>query len=163
MEDFDLNQLTEGKTFKKEVKTEKKNSYLITFTLRNTLEIEAIQINNLIMKSFLNNYSFQDIRTNRYFLQFDSLNEIFDELNEIMKNDEIYKKSIEENEKNIMINIQLPVHRNNELFFELKLKNKNDKEKINDLTQLIIKQNEDITDLKNEINQLKNEDIQLKK
>ena len=119
MEDFDLNQLTEGKTFKKEVKTEKKNSYLITFTLRNTLEIEAIQINNLIMKSFLNNYSFQDIRTNRYFLQFDSLNEIFDELNEIMKNDEIYKKSIEENEKNIMINIQLPVHRNNELFFEL--------------------------------------------
>ena len=79
-----------------------------------------------------------------------------------MKNDEIYKKSIEENEKNIMINIQLPVHRNNELFFELKLKNKNDKEKINDLTQLIIKQNEDITDLKNEINQLKNEDIQLK-
>ena len=56
-----------------------------------------------------------------------------------MKNDTIFKTSIEERENNFKIKIKLPVHRNNELIFELKIKNKNDNEKINDLTQLVIK------------------------
>ena len=159
MEDNDLNPLTEGKSFKKELKTDKNNTYLITFTLGNSLEIEANQINDLITKSFSNKFSFNDIRANRYFLQFETLNEIFNELNEIIKNDKI---SIEEIENNFTIKIQLPVHRNNELVFQLKIKNKNDNEKMNDLTQLVIKQNKEITDLKNEITQLKEENASLK-
>ena len=159
MEDYDLNQLTEGKSFKKELKTDKNNTYLITFTLGNSLEIEANQINDLITKSFSNKFSFQDMITNRFFLQFETLNEIFDELNEIIKNDKI---TVEEIENNFAIKIQLPVHRNNELVFQLKIKNKNDNEKMNDLTQLVIKQNKEITDLKNEITQLKEENTSLK-
>ena len=159
MEDNDLNPLTEGKSFKKELKTDKNNTYLITFTLGNSLEIEANQINDLFTKSFSNKFSFQDMITNRFFLQFETLNEIFDELNEIIKNDKI---SIEEIENNFTIKIQLPVHRNNELVFQLKIKNKNDNEKMNDLTQLVIKQNKEITDLKNEITQLKEENASLK-
>ena len=159
MEDNDLNPLTEGKSFKKELKTDKNNTYLITFTLGNSLEIEANQINDLFTKSFSNKFSFQDMITNRFFLQFETLNEIFDELNEIIKNDKI---TVEEIENNFAIKIQLPVHRNNELVFQLKIKNKNDNEKMNDLTQLVIKQNKEITDLKNEITQLKEENTSLK-
>ena len=129
MEDYDLNQLTEGKSFKKELKTDKNNTYLITFTLGNSLEIEANQVNDLITKSFSNKFSFHDIRTNRYFLQFETLIEIFDELNEIIKNDKI---SIEESENNFKIKVLLPGHKNKEIIFELRIKNKNDKEKIND-------------------------------
>ena len=159
MEDYDLNQLTEGKSFKKELKTDKNNTYLITFTLGNSLEIEANQINDLFTKSFSNKFSFQDMITNRFFLQFETLNEIFDELNEIIKNDKI---TVEEIENNFAIKIQLPVHRNNELVFQLKIKNKNDNEKMNDLTQLVIKQNKEIMVLKNEITQLKEENTSLK-
>ena len=159
MEDYDLNQLTEGKSFKKELKTDKNNTYLIIFTLGNSLEIEANQINDLITKSFSNKFSFNDIITNRFFLQFETLNEIFDELNEIIKNDKI---TVEEIENNFAIKIQLPVHRNNELVFQLKIKNKNDNEKMNDLTQLVIKQNKEIMVLKNEITQLKEENTSLK-
>ena len=159
MEDYDLNQLTEGKSFKKELKTDKNNTYLITFTLGNSLEIEANQINDLITKSFSNKFSFNDIRTNRYFLQFETLNEIFDELNEIIKNDKI---TVEENENDFKIKVLLPAHKNKEIIFELKIKNKKDNEKINDLTQLVIKENKEIINLKNEINQLKEENINLK-
>ena len=35
MEDNDLNPLTEGKSFTKEIKTDKNNIYLITFNFRN--------------------------------------------------------------------------------------------------------------------------------
>ena len=159
MEDYDLNQLTEGKSFKKELKTDKNNTYLITFILENSLEIEANQINDLITKSFSDKFSFNDIRANRYFLQFETLNEIFDELNEIIKNDKI---TVEENENDFKIKVLLPAHKNKEIIFELKIKNKKENEKINDLTQLVIKENKEMTEMKNEINQLKEENTNLK-
>ena len=148
-----------GKSFKKELKTDKNKTYLATFTLGDSLEIEASQINDLNTKSFSNKFSFQDIITNKYFLQFDSLNEIFDELVEIIKKDNI---SSEENENTFKIKVPLPTHKNKEIIFELKMQNKNESEKINELTQLIVKQNKEITDLKNEVTQLKNENTQIK-
>ena len=147
------------KSFKKELKTDKNNAYSATFTLGDSLEIEANQINDLIPKSFSNKFSFQDIVTNKYFLQFDSLKEIFDELVEIIKNDKI---SSEENENSFKIKVLLPAHKNKEIIFELKMQNKNESEKINELTQLIVKENKEITDLKNEVTQLKNENSQIK-
>lgn len=162
MENNDLNPLTEGKSFQKEFKTDKNKTYLINFTLDDSIEIEAHEINDLKSKSFSNKFSFQEIRINKYFLQFDSLNEIFDELNEFIKDDNIYKILIEENENNLKIKIQLPVHRNREITFDLKLQNKVDNVKINYLIQLINKQNKEISDLKSEITQLKAEDNQFR-
>ena len=159
MEKFEPTPLTERKTFQKEFKTDKNNTYLINFTSSDSLEIKANNLNNIIKKSFSNKFSFREITENRYFLQFDSLNEIFDELNERVNNSKII---IEENENNIKIKIPLLSSKNKEILFELKEKNKNDNEKINDLTQLVIKQNKEITDLKNENIQLKNEINDLK-
>ena len=79
-----LNELNEGNAFKIEIITNKNNAYSINFILRNDLKIEANQINDIINKSFSNKFTFEEIKKNKYFLQFDSLNEILEELKEIV-------------------------------------------------------------------------------
>ena len=159
MEEFDITQLTQEKIFKIELKTNKNNSYLITFNLSHSIEIEANQINGLIKKTFSEQFTYQKIRENRYFRQFDALNEIFDELNRIFKKNKIL---IEEDENNIKLNIPLPSITNKEIIFELKERSKNDKDKLNDLIQLITKQKEEISNLKEELASLKKSDNELK-
>ena len=51
----------------------------------------------------------------------------------------------------------MPSYKNKEIVFELKQKSKNYEQKINDLSQIIIKQNKEIFDLGKEITLLKNE------
>ena len=153
-------ELTSSKSFKTELKTNKNNTYEITFSLGKEIEIEAIQITNLIKKSFGNVFSFHQIQENKYFLQFDSLNEIFDELKErINAKDKI---SVEENESDLKINVPLLSSKNKEIIFELKQKTKNEKENIKDLTKLITKQNNEIVLLKKELTQLKEKETQSK-
>lgn len=47
------------KAFNIELKTNKNNTYVITFTLGNALKIEANQTNDLIKKSFSNDFSLE--------------------------------------------------------------------------------------------------------
>ena len=120
--------------------------------MENTLIISAHINDNLIENFFNGEFTFEKIRENKYFLQFDSLKEIFDELKERINNNKI---TIEEYENNIKINIQLPSSKNKEIIFELNQKNKNDSERIKDLIQIVIEQNTEITELKKEVNELK--------
>ena len=144
--------LSEGKSFQIELNTNKNNKFLIIINLEKEIKIEANQINDIIKKSFSNEFPFEKIRENKYFLQFDSLKEIFDELKERINNNKI---TIEEFENNLKIIIQLPSSKNKEIIFELNQKNKNDSERIKDLIQIVIEQNTEITELKKEVNELK--------
>ena len=81
MEDFEI---SSDKIFDIELSTDNNNSYKLNFVLANYLEISANQINSLIHKSFSAKYTFEEIRENKYFLQFDILNEIFDEIKEFL-------------------------------------------------------------------------------
>ena len=45
-------ELNEGNAFKIEIITNKNNTYSINFILRNDLEIEANQVNDIINRSF---------------------------------------------------------------------------------------------------------------
>ena len=155
-----LNELNEGNAFKIEIITNKNNAYSINFILRNDLEIEANQVNDIINKSFSNKFTFEEIKKNKYFLQFDSLIEIFEELKERINFSIIM---VEENENNLRLNIPLPSSKNKEIIFELIHQNKNDNDKINDLAQIVLKQNKEIKDLKNEVTLLKQEVNDLKK
>ena len=121
--------------------------------LNNSIEITANQTTDIIHRSFSSKYSFEEIRKNKYFLQFDTLEEILDELKERINNNKII---IKENEENLIINIPLPSSKNKEIIFELKpiIKTKNDR--FNELTDLIMK-------LNTEVNNVKNENMQLKK
>ena len=144
--------LSEGKSFQIELNTNRNNKFLIIIHLDNEIKIVANQINDIIKKSFSNKFTFEKIRENKYFLQFDSLKEIFDELKERINSNKI---KLEEYENNLKINIQLPSSKNKEIIFDLKPTNKNDKEKIRDLIQIVIEQNKEIIDLKKEVNDLK--------
>ena len=150
------------KAFNIELKTNKNNTYLITFTLGSDLKIDANQINDLIKKSFSTEHTLDEIiEKNNYFKIYNSLDEAFDELNYRVTEEK--KSTIEENENNLKIKIPVPNRHNKEIIFTLKQNSKNDNEKLNDLAQLINKQNKEITDLKNENVQLKNEINDLKK
>ena len=165
---------TQKKSFQIELASNKNNSYSVVFNLNNSIEITANQINGIIHKSFSSKYTFEEIRENKYFLQFDTLEEILDELKERINNKQLI---IKENENNIFLNISLPSSKNKEIIFELKSIIKNNEERFNELTDLIMKLNTEINNIKNETKQLKdkynnienneiqlkNENIQLKK
>ena len=142
------------KSFNKELKTDKNNSYSVSFTLNESIEIVAEQINDIINKSFSSKYSIKEMRENKYFLKFKSLNEIFDEIKDRIYNNNII---IKENENNLKIYIPLP--QKQEFIFELKLNMKIKNEKI---FEIICKLNNEILSLRKEVVLLKNDNTNLK-
>ena len=161
-------QLTPEKSFKIELSSDKNNSYSLEFNLNNYIEITANQINNIIHKSYSNKYSFEEIRETKYFLQFDTFSEILDEIKDRIYNNKIILK---ENNNNLILNIPLPTSKNKEIIFELKPVIKNSNDRLNELTDLIMKLNteinnirtEETANLKNENKQLNEENKQIKK
>ena len=143
------------KIFEIKLTTDKNNMYKVIFTLNNLIEITANQINDIIHKSFLIKYSVEEIKDNKHFLQFNTLNEIFDEIKDRIYNNQIVMK---ENENNIFIYIPLP--ENQELIIELRPFIKNNNERLNELTELIINLKAEINNIKNENNILRNEEIE---
>ena len=137
-----------------ELKSDKNNTYLIEFSLNNFFSIIAKLINNNIHKTFSNIYSLEEIRKNKYFLKYNNISDIFNELTNIIYDNKILLK---ENENNLIINISLP--KNQEIIFELKLIKKNNK---NNSDELIVKLNKELNEVKNENIKLKKEIKQLK-
>ena len=157
-------QLTSEKSFQIELSSDKNNSYSIEFNLNNYIEITANQINNIIHKSYSNKYSFEEIRKAKYFLQFDNLDEILDEIKDRIDNNKIILK---ENDNILILNIPLPDDQ--EIIFELNPIIKNNNDRLDELTDLIIKLNteinnikdEEIANLKREINDMKEKEVLL--
>ena len=173
-------QLTPEKSFQIELSSDKNNSYSLEFNLNNYIEITANQINNIIHKSYSNKYSFEEIRETKYFLQFDTLDEILEEIKDRIYNNKIILK---EDDNNLILNIPLPSSKNKEIIFELKPVIKSSNDRLNELTDLIMKLNMEINNIKNveianlnkenkhlneeneqikkEINYIKNKELQL--
>ena len=161
---MDENIITSEKSFQIELKSNSNNSYSIIFNLNNSIEITSNQINGIINKSYSSKYSFEEIRENNYFLRFNSIIEIFDEIKDRIFNNKVLLK---ENENRLIINLPLP--ENKEIIFELQSIIKNNIERLNELTNLNIKlnlqmnnNNEEIIKLKQKMRQLSDENKQLK-
>ena len=152
-------EINSEKSFKLDLETDKNNLYTINFNLNDSIEIFAEQINNFIHKSFSGKYSSREINENKYFLQFDSLSEIFDEIKLRISDNKI---KIKEEENNLQIKIPLPSQKHKEIVFDLKMKSKNNDEKINDIIELVIKLKKECNNLKEENNKFQNEIINLK-
>ena len=148
--------LTLEKSFQLELLSDKNNSYSLEFNLNSCIEIIANQINNIINKSYSNKYSFEEIRETKYFLQFDTFSEILDEIKIRIDSNKIV---IKENENKLIINVPLPSTKNKEIIFELNPIIKSNNERLNELTDLIIKLNTEMNKIKNENMQSKNEEI----
>ena len=75
-------EINSEKLFEIELTSDKNNSYKVIFSLDNSIEITANQINDIIHKSFSSKYLFEEIKSNKYFLIYNTLDDIFDELKE---------------------------------------------------------------------------------
>ena len=142
------------KQFKKELSSDKNNSYSLELILGDdNIEITANQIHNIINKPYSNKYSLEEIQATKYFLKFNSFYDILDEIKDRIDNNKIILK---EKDNNLILNIPLP--ENGEIIFELKPFIKNTNNRLNEFTDLIIKLNTEMNNIKNEeISKLKKE------
>lgn len=138
---------------KKEVISNNNLKYLLFFKAENSREltIKAINEDDFIKNIFVNNFSVDKIKENKYFIQFDDLKEICEELTERINKENI---TIIEETNFIIISIPLPSSKIKEIVFELKQDENNDKEIIKDLIKLVKKQNNELNELKKEISLL---------
>ena len=142
-----------------EINSDKNNSFSLIMNTENDsyLLIKAIQKNDLFHNSFSNKYTLKQLNENRYFALFDNLKEICNELSDRIKTKEI---KLIENLNNLIFTISLPIAKLKEISFELNKEQKDDKEKINDLNNLVINLENKINELKkehkNDIDELKN-------
>ena len=124
----------------KEIKNKEKK-FSITSNKNNIYEIRLInEISFLLIKASYNNslqiiqfeekFPLEQIKKNPFFGYFESIDEILDELFPLIENKKF--SLIEENEEVILI-IQLPIHKIKEIKFPLKQTEKNDKISINEL------------------------------
>ena len=142
-----------------ELNSDKNNPFSLILNADNYsyLNIKAIKKNDLFNKSFSNKFAVDKIKENKYFVMFEDLKEICNELSERIKTKEI---KLIENANNLIFIISLHTTKIKEITFELNEEQKNDKDKINNLNQLIINLNKEMNELKaehkKEINELKN-------
>jgi hypothetical protein len=102
----------------------------------------------------INKFSIEIIKKNKYFYQFDNLKEICDEIRERVTKE---KLNIFEDTNKVIISIPFPSSKIKEIIFELKENEKDDKEIIKDLINLVYEQKTEIIKLKNELNEFKKE------
>ena len=144
-----------GFNFEFEAESDKNNTFSIILNADtySFLQIKATRKNDLFKKCFSSQILVDKIKENKYFLMFDDLKEICNEISERIKKKEM---KLEENLEGLNLFIYLPSTKIKEIKFELKEEQKNDKDKINDLNELIMKLQEEINNNKREINELKN-------
>ena len=106
MEDIEKNQ-----KFKLEIEINSNlnNTFCIIFTsdTYTNLNITAINKNDIFKNSYSNNFTVEKIKENKYFLMFDDLKEICEELSERIKKEKIQLKENNDN-NNIILTLSLP-------------------------------------------------------
>ena len=138
-----------------EISSNKNNLFSIIFNedAYSFLNIKAIQKNDIFNKSFSNKFSINEIKeNNKYFILFNDLKEICNELSERLKTNEI---KLIENKKNLILLINLPISTIKEIKFNLNEDEKNDEEKYENLKNIILKFDKINEENKIEINELK--------
>jgi len=137
---------------KKEVKSDKNNIFFLLFQIIDSkLSIKATS-NDIIQKIYSNSFTVNQIKENKYFLQFDDLQEICEELqNRISEEKNI---TLLEETNSIIISISLPSSKIKEINFELKEIIKSDKDLIKELTSLVQTQKNEISVLNKKVYEL---------
>ena len=136
---------------KKEVKSDKNNIFFLLFQIIDSKISVKATSDDVIQKIFSNSFSVNEIKENKYFLQFDDLQEICEELQNIISEKDI---SLIEETNSIIISIPLPSSKIKEIIFELKEILKSDKDLIKELTALVQTQKNEISVLNKKVAEL---------
>ena len=123
--DFQTIEIESDKKNKIEIKIMKKVTKII-FEAKNKTSIETI--------SYYSKQTIEEIKMNKYFLMFDNLEEIYDEILNLMKNNKV---CLTEENSRLIINIPLSNTKIKEIKIVLNKKEKSDKDKIDDLYLII--------------------------
>lgn len=136
---------------KKEIKSDKNNKFFVLFQIIDSkLSVKATS-NDMIQKIYSNSFSVNEIKENKYFLQFDDLQEICEELQNRISEKKI---SLMEDTNIVIISIPLPSFKIKDIVFELKEIIKSDKELIKELTVLVQTQKNEISILNKKVDEL---------
>ena len=127
---------------KKEIISDKNNKFFLIFKAEgeSELNIKATK-EDLIQKNFSNKFTVNAIKENKYFVQFDNLKEICEEISVRIEKETI---TLIEEKNSLIVSIPLPSSKFKEIFFELKQEEKGDRDIIKKLTNLIIDQKKEI-------------------
>jgi len=118
-----------------EIESEKKNKIEIKIIKKVTnIIFEAKNKTSIEPITYYSKQTIEEIKMNKYFLMFDNLEEIYEEILNLIKNNKICAK--EENSQ-LIINIPLSNTKIKEIKIVLNKKEKSDKDKINDLYLII--------------------------
>ena len=135
-----------------EISTEKNKYKIEMFSSESKLCFKASSLNSIKTEIYQNFYSFNQIQGNKYFKMCENIEEVSLVLLDLLKSNKI--KIIEEtNEIKLLISINFPLVK--EIIFNLKQKEKNIEEKVNELYKIIEIQQKEINNLKNEVKELK--------
>ena len=130
------------------ISSDKNNSFNLIFQNRkSTIYISASFQSEIKKIEYEKNYNLEELKANKYLSLFDTISETYEEIISIIKQKKSELKLIEK-ENQIEINIPLFGARIKEIIFILNEKEKNDKDKINELYDII-------SNLKQENKQLK--------
>jgi len=144
-----------NKEIKFEVISDKNNKFNFHFSNNNNnfLTISSFYDNNLHKIEYESKFDFSYIKNVKLFTIYDTLDECLDE---IFSGINTGKCLLTEKEHLIYLEIPLNNIKYKNIFFEIKEKLKNDKDKIQELYKIVENQKNEIIDLKNEISNLKN-------
>ena len=134
--------------------TNKNNSYKIIFNnFSNFIQIKTNFEKDLAKKEFIKNYFLEDLKSNKYFSIFDSVDEIYDQI--ILDLNNSGKKIIEEENNTIAVIIPVNNIKIKQIEFTLAEKIKTDKDLIQDLFV-------ELNNLKQKFDKLENENIDIR-
>lgn len=139
---------------KKEVKSDKNHKFSISFSKSTTkISIKATE-EQFSTKFYSNEFTEEKIKENKYFIQFDNLEEIYKELVDRINNSNTNLILIE-NECSLLLSVPLPSSKIKEIIFELKQTSIKNDDLIKELMNLILEQKSHIAQLKEELNTFK--------
>ena len=118
-----------------ELESDKKNNFKIKIS-KNISEIIIEGKNKNLVEPIIyySKQSIEEIKKNKYFLMFDNLDEIYEEIINLVKNN---KNCLIEEKNKLMISIPILITKIKEIKIVLYKKEKTDKEKIEDLYSII--------------------------
>ena len=132
------------------IKSDKEHDFSISISteISNCLLIKGKYKDNLTFHNYSSMKKIDDIKKNKYFLIFDNIEEIFNELSNLIDSS---KPSIIEETNKFLLSIPLPTTKIKEIIFEINEEEKSDKEKIAELYLIISNLKEQILLNNNEI------------
>ena len=139
----------EGKTTKTfELTSDKGNKYIFTFkNIKSTsLLIEALFDDGIVKTFFESEFTLEKIKENKAFISYDIIDDILEELFPLIDENKISLFEKEENQ--IKFIFDLPFRKYKTMEFLISEKKKTSDAKIDELYDIIIKQNKEIKDLK---------------